>query len=133
MTSLTSNSLLMMEKSMDFLWVKQAAHLDNIANAETPGYKVKTVSFEEQFRSKLQNAQLTARRTYTTPEKEYRKVIRETSWRVWDDEETMRMDENGGNVTEQALEAVRTAYQIQYVMQAISSDMGTLRRAIGSS
>ena len=133
MTSLTSNSLLMMEKSMDFLWVKQAAHLDNIANAETPGYKVKTVSFEEQFRSKLQNAQLTARRTYTTPEKEYRKVIRETSWRVWDDEETMRMDENGVNVTEQALEAVRTAYQIQYVMQAISSDMGTLRRAIGSS
>ena len=31
---LTNNSSLMMEKSMNFLWAKQAAILDNIANAE---------------------------------------------------------------------------------------------------
>ena len=43
------------------------------------------------------------------------------------------MDENGVNATEQALESIRTAYQLQYVMQAISSDLGTLRTAIGGS
>ena len=134
MSSLTSNSLRMMERSLDFLWAKQAAHLDNIANAETPGYKVKTVTFEERFRSKLRAAQrLEAQRPQPHLKAAYRQAIERTGWNVFQDEETTRMDENGVNATEQALEAVRTAYQMQYVMQAISSDLSTLRSAIGSS
>ena len=61
MSFLTSNSQLLLEKSMGFLWTKQAAILDNIANAETPNYKAKVVTFEESLRSKLQ-AQLSAGR-----------------------------------------------------------------------
>ena len=45
---LSSNSDLLMEKSMSYLWAKQAAILDNIANAETPNYKPKVVSFRDQ-------------------------------------------------------------------------------------
>ena len=47
MQLLTGNALLGMEKSMSFLWAKQSAILDNISNAETPGYKTKFVTFEE--------------------------------------------------------------------------------------
>ena len=47
MSFLTSNSQLLLEKSMGFLWTKQAAILDNIANAETPNYKAKVVTFED--------------------------------------------------------------------------------------
>ena len=39
MDFLSTNSSLLMEKSLGFLWTKQAAILDNIANAETPNYK----------------------------------------------------------------------------------------------
>ena len=53
MNYMTSNSVRMMEKSMDFLWTKQTVILDNIANAETPNYKPKVVNFEEGFRAKL--------------------------------------------------------------------------------
>ena len=56
MDALTSNSLLMMERSMDFLWTKQTAILDNLANVETPNYKTKYVTFEETLRSRLQAA-----------------------------------------------------------------------------
>lgn len=52
MDFLSSNSFLMMEKSMMFLWTKQAAILDNIANAETPGYKAKIVTFEETLKAR---------------------------------------------------------------------------------
>ena len=45
MDFLSSNSVLMLEKSMDFLWAKQAAISDNIVNAETPNYKTKVVTF----------------------------------------------------------------------------------------
>ena len=47
MDFLRSNSMVMMERSMDFLWTKQAAIMDNIANAETPNYKAKVVTFEQ--------------------------------------------------------------------------------------
>ena len=129
-SNLTSNSLRMMERSMDFLWAKQAAHLDNVANAETPGYKVKTVTFEERFLQKLQQARAKAVRLQTNPRVEYRKAIENAGWSVMEDNEITRMDENGVNVTEQSLEAIRTAYQMQYTLQAISSDLSTLRAAI---
>ena len=41
----TSNSMIMLERAANFNWVKQQAILDNIANAETPNYKVKYVTF----------------------------------------------------------------------------------------
>ena len=56
MRFLSNNSLSMMEKSMGFLWTKQAALLDNIANAETPNYKPKVVTFEESFKEQLERA-----------------------------------------------------------------------------
>lgn len=129
-SNITSNSLRMMERSLDFLWAKQAAHLDNVANAETPGYKVKTVTFEERFLQRLQQARAEAVRLQTNPRVEYRKAIENAGWSVMEDNEITRMDENGVNVTEQSLEAIRTAYQMQYALQAISSDLSTLRAAI---
>ena len=52
----SSNSMILMEKSMNYLWTKQAAISDNIANAETPGYKAKLVTFEDNLREKLEQA-----------------------------------------------------------------------------
>jgi len=125
MTGITSNSLRMMERSMEFLWTKQAAHLDNISNAETPGYKVKTVTFEERFSQRLKAAEKGGHTRAQT-----RRIIENARWDVNEDDEITRMDENGVNVMEQSVEAVRTAYQLQYVMQSISSDLGTLGKAI---
>lgn len=115
-----------MEKSLEFLWAKQAAHLDNITNAETPGYHVKTVTFEEHF-----DALLRAADGPGASRKCLRDVIEDADWSVREDGEIVRMDDNGVNVTEQSLEAVRAAYQMQYVMRAISSDLSTLGTAIG--
>ena len=56
MDFLTSNSQLLLEKSAGFLWTKQAAILDNIANAETPNYKTKVVTFEDTIKDKLEQA-----------------------------------------------------------------------------
>ena len=125
MGGITSNSMRMLEKSMDYLWTKQAAHLDNISNAETPNYRVKTVTFEKKFEDRLRAAE---RRGHSRAQT--RRAIEEVSWQVEDDDEVTRMDQNGVNVLEQALEAVRTAYQLQYTMQAINNDFSTLGIAI---
>ena len=125
MELLSSNSFLMMEKSMDYLWAKQAAILDNISNAETPNYKPKVVTFEETLREKLQRAQEKDR-----PRKETRAAIRSAEFTVKEKPVSTRMDDNGVNVTEQSVEMIRTAYQLQYVMKSINSDLTVLKAAI---
>ncbi len=125
MRFLSNNSLSMMEKSMGFLWTKQAALLDNIANAETPNYKPKVVTFEESFKEQLERA-----RNASTPRKAVRQVLDTAQVSVSEYPESTRMDDNGVNVTEQSAEMIRNAYQIQYVMSAINSDLAALRIAI---
>lgn len=125
MDFLSSNSFLMLEKSMSFLWTKQAAILDNIANAETPNYKPKVVTFEESLRGQLEKARLS-----TSPRKKVREILESSDFAVEEQLETTRMDENGVNVTEQSVEMMRNAYQTQYVLRAINSDLTILRTAI---
>ena len=55
MNILTSNSMLMLQRSMGFLWSKQDCILNNLANAETPGYKTQYVTFEESLRDAVQD------------------------------------------------------------------------------
>lgn len=125
MRFLSNNSLSMMEKSMGFLWTKQAALLDNIANAETPNYKPKVVTFEESFKEQLERAC-----NASAPRKAVRQVLDTAQVSVSEYPESTRMDDNGVNVTEQSAEMIRNAYQIQYVMSAINSDLAALRIAI---
>ena len=125
MNFLSSNSEYLLEKSMGFLWTKQAAILDNIANAETPNYKTKVVTFEESLRQQLEAAS-----SGGSPDKSVRAVLENAEVDVFEPGEVTRMDENGVNVNEQMVEAVRNSYQLQYVMQSISADLSVLKMAI---
>lgn len=125
MDFLSSNASLMMEKSLSYLWTKQAAIADNITNAETPGYKEKVVTFEESLKSKLLQA---SRRS--APVKSMRAVLEGTPFSVTEQTVQTRMDDNGVNVTAQMSEAIRNAYQMRYVMSSINSGFATLRSAI---
>ncbi|WP_122789987.1 flagellar basal body rod protein FlgB [Intestinibacillus sp. Marseille-P6563] len=124
MEPLTNNALLMMQRSMDFLWTKQTAILDNIANVETPNYKAKYVTFEETLRGKLDAVG-------NGKAQDFRDVLEDSSATVHVAEnETARMDGNGVDMTEQAIELARNALQQQHVFNAISNDLTLLRTAI---
>ncbi len=123
---LESNSALMLQRSMNFLWTKQSCILDNIANAETPNYKTKYATFEESLDNAIRQA---------TGEKQgknaaFREAIEDSQLEVHQAQESTRMDDNGVNITEQAVELARNGYQLQYVMDSISSDFSILRTAI---
>ncbi len=122
----TNNSELMLEQSMRFLWTKQSSILDNISNVETPGYKAKYVTFEETFRARLDAAVNSQK-----PSDAVRRVFSEVKPEVREaTAESARADENGVNMTEQAVELSRNAFQLQYTMQSISSEHAILRAAI---
>ncbi len=111
---------------MNFLWTKQTAILDNISNAETPGYRAKYVTFEETLRERL-----LASAKGGDPVSAFRDTLERTQPQVREStEESTRMDENSVNLTSEAVELSRNAYQLQFVMNSISSDFSTLRAAI---
>lgn len=125
MDILSSNSELLLEKSMGFLWTKQAAILDNIANIETPNYKAKVVTFEESLRDRLESAGRAS-----APRKAVREVIEDAEFAVFEPQEAVRMDENSVNITEQSVEMIRNAYQMQYVMQSINNNLTLLQTVV---
>ena len=125
MNILGSNSDLLMEKSMGYLWAKQAAILDNIANAETPNYKPKVVTFEESLKALLDEAQ-----DDKVSASEIREILQSSSFYTEEQMESTRLDNNGVNVTEQSAEMIRNAYQLQYTMSAINNDLARLRTAV---
>ncbi len=127
MDSIMQASDVMMRRSMEYLWTKQSCILDNIANVETPGYKTKYVTFEES----LEDAIRSAVQKHGGGVSSVRQAIEDASIQVLEAEESTRMDDNGDNITEQAVELARNGYQLQYVMDAISSDFSLLRKAIG--
>lgn len=113
---------------MEFLWTKQAALLDNISNVETPNYRPKLVTFEEQFQASLEAADHGRNKV---SKQTMRKAIEDAQWDVEELEEVTRMDDNGVNITEQMTELLRNSYQMQYVYQSINSDLSVLRTAMG--
>ena len=121
MELIPNNALRMMERSMEFLWTKQTCILDNLANAETPGYKTRYVTFEEALDSALRSA---------NSGKEIREALSEIRPELHEAEETGRLDGNGVNLTEQSVELARNGYQLQYAMDAIADDLSLLRTAI---
>lgn len=123
---ITSNTSLMLQRSMEFGWTKQTALLDNIVNADTPDYKAKYVTFEEALRSNLRRANMG-----DAPTLSMRAAIQGSAPVVRTaDDETARMDGNGVNVAEQEIEMVRNAFQLQHVYNALNSDMNRLLMAI---
>lgn len=124
---LFSNSLLMLERAMGYQWTKFSAISDNIVNAETPNYKAKYVTFEEALDASIRaSLRHTDRRASTV-----RAAIDRSRPVVHiADNESMRMDENGVNITDQETEATRTVYQMQYTMDAINNNLTLMRTLI---
>lgn len=124
--SLTSNNFRMLESSMDYLWTKQAVIADNVANAETPNYKAKYVQFEDSFQAMLQNAVTSGQKSWEVA----RTIENASPYTYVASNEFFTSDGNGVDIAEQELEAVRTNFQMQYVLDTINAEFTLLRAAI---
>lgn len=125
MNIINSNSFLLMQRSMEFLWSKQSCILDNIANAETPGYKTKYATFEEALRGAILSSAAEGISTSAI-----REAIQDTPVVIHEAQESTRLDDNGVNITDQSIELARNGYQLQYVIDAIANDVSTIRAVI---
>lgn len=114
---LFGNTIPMAQKSLDFLWKQQEVLAMNIANVDTPGYKRKTVTFEDEYRKRL----LAASQTKNTSA--IRQAIDEADCLVYSRDDSGRVDENNVNADVENTKIARSTLHYQYLLQSVSNDI----------
>lgn len=114
---LFGNTIPMVQKSLDFLWKQQEVLAMNIASVSTPGYKRKTVTFEDEYRRRLQAASQT-KNTSTI-----RQAIDEADCLVYSRDDSGRVDENNVNADVENTKIARSTLHYQYLLQSVSNDI----------
>lgn len=120
----SSNSMFLMEKSIDYLWKKQVVSTNNISNSETPNFKSSYVTFEEEMRQHIgQLREPNARRI--------RERISEVTPRVHTTYgEVNKMDNSNVDLVAEEAELAKSGIQYEYATRALSDDFTRLRTAI---
>lgn len=114
----------MTSKSLDFLWAKQLTIAHNLSNVDTPGYKSKYVTFEDEYQNRLKLARTTGNASRT------RSIIENSFYTVNETESSARLDDNNVNADAEEVEMARAQLQYQYVLNAMNSDFSRLRGVI---
>ena len=116
-----SSSLL--GKDLDGLWVRQQAISDNMANYETPGYKTKQVSFENQLLQQLSSSGKDAGSAAAAIDSVTPQVTEES-------DEEFRADGNGVDLEQQMIDMVRTSTNYSYSLRQMTDYYSRLQTAI---
>lgn len=126
MMDLYGNGLLLGEKTLDSLWMRQNLTMNNIANVDTPGFKSQYMTFENELAQKIRSAltvQKASMKNVARGIENMRHSVHTTL------NESTRLDENNVDMDQEQVELARTAYEYQYMISSVSSDLSRLRSA----
>mgnify|MGYP000609267833 CR=1 FL=1 len=113
-------------KTLDSLWMRQNLTMNNIANVDTPGFKSQYMTFENELAQKIRSAltvQKASMKNVARGIENMRPSVHTTL------NESTRLDENNVDMDQEQVELARTAYEYQYMISSVSSDLSRLRSA----
>ena len=126
MMDLYGNGLLLGEKTLDSLWMRQNLTMNNIANVDTPGFKSQYMTFENELAQKIRSA-LTVKKTSMKNVARGIENMRPSVHTTLN--ESTRLDANNVDMDQEQVELARTAYEYQFMISSVSSDLSRLRSA----
>jgi flagellar basal-body rod protein FlgB len=110
------------QKSLDALWLRQQAISNNIANADTPGYRSKSVEFENILTNKLNSL---------GSNENINDAVQTIDPQIVEDDTTApNANNNNVNIDSQNIELVRTQLQYEYMTKMISDEISRQKYAI---
>lgn len=118
------NEIALTERTLDLLWLRQNITLNNIANDDTPGFKSQYLTFEDALAEQVKGASATGsagnvRRAISSVPA----LVRTT------ENESSRLDGNNVDMSQEQIDLVKTAYQYQYLVNSINSEISRLQEA----
>ncbi len=127
------NQVDMLERGLDTAWLRQETIAQNIANANTPGYKSKRVDFEGAFLSALDDrSDFASHRTREghldfgddRSPLEVRPAVAEN------DHYTMRMDGNNVDVDQENVELAKNTIRYDVLSTKVNAELARLKMTI---
>ncbi|ADU74815.1 flagellar basal-body rod protein FlgB [Acetivibrio thermocellus AD2] len=119
-----------LEKSLDAALLRNEAISQNIANVDTPGYKRKTVAFEEY----LNDARAKIKGIRTRPEHipVGARDVMDIDIKVSEDRSSlsMRLDENNVDIEEEMAQMAKNTIKYYLLTQKISGDFNKIKSVI---
>jgi len=111
-----------LEKALDAAWIRNEVISDNIANVDTPGYKRKTVKFEEFLSSEMKKGKISQGQTN----------LQSSQIMVTRDYSTLSYRSDGNNVDIENEMAELAANTLRYnlLIQKMNGEFQNLRRVI---
>lgn len=119
---LNSENLLIAQKSLDALWLKQKVISNNIANIDTPGFKSSDVVFEDILKNMIDTC---------SSGQEFKEKLAVIEPRIVKDNST-KIREDGNNVDIDAENIELTRVQLQYdcISRIISEELSRLQYVV---
>lgn len=111
-----------LHKALDASWLRNEVISNNIANVDTPGYKRKTVKFEEFLNSEMRTGKITSGKTR----------FRSSDILVTQDYETLsyRSDGNNVDIENEMAELATNSLRYNTLIQKMNGDFQNLRKVI---
>ncbi len=104
-------------------WLQQDLHMQNISNIETPGYKSKSLVFDEELKQRL----------YTTGDYSLENLPDVLTAEVVTDNNSLLPDGNNVDIDKEGVEMYKAYVQYSLLMQQIKSEFSKLNTVLGSS
>lgn len=128
MSGIYGNGVLLTEKMLDCLWGRQTLTLNNIANVDTPGFKSQYLTFENELAQRIgKTAGMKNSSAAIKDAIEHSQARVQTTWN-----ESTRLDGNNVDMDQEQVELVRTTYEYQHMVSALTNELNRLRTAAKS-
>ncbi|MCL2083995.1 MAG: flagellar basal body rod protein FlgB [Oscillospiraceae bacterium] len=127
------NHVNLMNKSLDASWLKMEINIQNIANADTPGYDAKRVEFDGAFaralsaREVMDNRRTRDKHISFHPPADPMAV---TPAVVTDTHYVMRMDDNNVDPDHEMVELAKNTIQYNALVTKLNKEFGRLRMVV---
>lgn len=119
------NGVKLAGKVLDHLWQREEITSDNIANVDTPGYKSKYLTFEEELAKEIRAADASddAKRHIAGAIDSSAADVHTTA------NESSRLDGNNVDMDQEQVDLAKTALEYQYMVNSVHSELKRLDAA----
>ena len=122
------NGVALTEKTLDLLWGRQNLTVNNFANVDTPNYKSKYLTFENELLHRISTAEQGGRKKVAIGN-----AIQSQRARIHSTKnESSRLDGNNVDMDQEQVELVKTTYAYQYMVNSVNNDLKRLMAAAKS-
>lgn len=116
------------KKSLDGIWERHKAITNNIANENTPNYKRKVVSFEEELKRSVENNKINLK---TTHKDHLSKTNNSFSPRINEDKSlSYRIDGNNVNIDTETADLAKNTIMYDAMIKQISGEFEKIKNVI---